>query len=129
MSSAFPAATLPASSTNTTLATMSAAATCRASAPPRSPAPMMTIERTGLLYRCMTRVSFVTGASRGIGFAIAGALLRNGDAVAITATSEERARTAARDLVNAHGAADRVLALACDVREAGSVQSAIAATI
>ncbi|MDQ3441267.1 MAG: SDR family NAD(P)-dependent oxidoreductase, partial [Planctomycetota bacterium] len=74
-------------------------------------------------------MSFVTGGSRGIGFAIARGLLRNGDAVAITATSDERAQKAASDLVDVNGAGDRVLALTCDVREAGSVHSAMAATV
>ncbi|MBA3270308.1 MAG: SDR family oxidoreductase [Acidobacteria bacterium] len=77
----------------------------------------------------MTRVSFVTGGSRGIGFAVADALLRRGDAVAIAATSSERVRDAARELAVRCGAADRVLPLTCDVRDAGSVDVAMSATV
>jgi 3-oxoacyl-[acyl-carrier protein] reductase len=75
----------------------------------------------------MMRVSFVTGGSRGIGFAVAGALLRSGDAVALTATSAGRAHDAARALSEANDAADRVLALTCDVRDAASVETAMTA--
>jgi 3-oxoacyl-[acyl-carrier protein] reductase len=75
----------------------------------------------------MTRVSFVTGGSRGIGFAVAGALLRRGDAVALTATSAGRAHDAARALSEANDAGDRVLALTCDVRDAVSVEAAMTA--
>src|SRR3990170_660770 len=74
----------------------------------------------------MMRVSFVTGGSRGIGFAVAGALLRRGDAVALTATSAGRAHDAARALSEANDAEDRVLALTCDVRDAASVEAAMA---
>jgi len=72
-------------------------------------------------------VSFVTGGSRGIGFAVAGSLLRSGDAVAVTATSAGRADDAARELAKLHDATDRVLALTCDVRDAASVEAAMAA--
>jgi NAD(P)-dependent dehydrogenase (short-subunit alcohol dehydrogenase family) len=74
----------------------------------------------------MTRVSLVTGGSRGIGFAIASSLLHRGDSVAITGTSAERVHEAANELAN-HAAADRVLPVVCDVREAPSVESAMRA--
>lgn len=74
-------------------------------------------------------MSFVTGGSRGIGFAVAGALLRSGDAVAVTATSAERAHDAARQLANANDAADRILPLPCDVRDAASVEAAMTAAV
>jgi 3-oxoacyl-[acyl-carrier protein] reductase len=74
----------------------------------------------------MTRVSLVTGGSRGIGFAVATSLLNRGDSVAITGTSAERVHEAANELAN-HAAADRVLPVVCDVREAPSVESAMRA--
>ncbi len=74
----------------------------------------------------MPRVSIVTGGSRGIGFAVATSLLNRGDSVAITGTSAERLHEAANELAN-HAAADRVLPVVCDVREAPSVESAMRA--
>ena len=72
----------------------------------------------------MSRVSLVTGGSRGIGFAVATSLLNRGDSVAITGTSAERVHEAANELANL-AAADRVLPVVCDVREAPSVESAM----
>lgn len=72
----------------------------------------------------MTRVSLVTGGSRGIGFAVAQALLREGDCVAITGTSHDGVEQAARALSEGAGGSERILALTCDVREAPSVESA-----
>ena len=68
----------------------------------------------------------MTGGSRGIGFAVATSLLNRGDSVAITGTSAERVHEAANELAN-HAAADRVLPVVCDVREAPSVESAMRA--
>ena len=68
----------------------------------------------------------MTGGSRGIGFAVATSLLNRGDSVAITGTSAERLHEAANELAN-HAAADRVLPVVCDVREAPSVESAMRA--
>jgi NAD(P)-dependent dehydrogenase (short-subunit alcohol dehydrogenase family) len=72
----------------------------------------------------MTRVSFVTGGSRGIGFAVAASLLERGDSVAITGTSADRIHEAAKVLAD-RAAGDRVLPIVCDVREAPSVESAM----
>lgn|SRR5262245_57419723 len=72
----------------------------------------------------MTRVSLVTGGSRGIGFAVAAALLERGDSVAITGTSADRIQDAAKSLA-AHSADNRVLPIVCDVREAPAVESAV----
>jgi NAD(P)-dependent dehydrogenase (short-subunit alcohol dehydrogenase family) len=66
------------------------------------------------------RVAIVTGGSRGIGFAIAGELLRSGHRVAVTATTAHGAEEAAERL-----GSDRVLPLACDVRDAASVRRAM----
>jgi NAD(P)-dependent dehydrogenase (short-subunit alcohol dehydrogenase family) len=73
----------------------------------------------------MARVSVITGGSRGIGFAVAQALLREGDSVAITATSADGVAAAARALGEEAGGRDRVLGLTCDVREASSVEAAL----
>jgi 3-oxoacyl-[acyl-carrier protein] reductase len=67
------------------------------------------------------RVSVVTGGTRGIGFAIAQALLERGDAVAITGSSPDSVRRAVDGLAHA-GDGSRLLATACDVRDIGGVQ-------
>lgn len=69
----------------------------------------------------MKRVSLVTGGTRGIGFAVAQALLKQGDSVAITGTSHDGVQQAATAL------GEGALALTCDVREAASVESAFRA--
>jgi NAD(P)-dependent dehydrogenase (short-subunit alcohol dehydrogenase family) len=68
----------------------------------------------------MNRVVLVTGGSRGIGLAIAEALLRDGDHVAITGTSADGIGKAADRL-----GADRVLALTGDVRDAAAVERVV----
>jgi len=68
------------------------------------------------------RVSAITGGTRGIGFAIAEALLAKGDSVAITGTSRDGVQRAAHRL----GAASRVLPLVCDVRDLAAVEAAFA---
>jgi len=73
----------------------------------------------------MARISVVTGGTRGIGFAIAEALLADGDSVAITGTSTEGVDGAARELASRAGDAARVMGLVCDVREAPAVESAL----
>jgi 3-oxoacyl-[acyl-carrier protein] reductase len=73
------------------------------------------------------RVSVVTGGTRGIGYAIARELLQQGDAVAITGTSAKGAQDAADQLTQAAGDGSRVMALACDVRDASAVEQALAA--
>ena len=70
----------------------------------------------------------VTGGSRGIGFAIAGALLKQGEAVAILATSRQGAERAAARLATTGAESTRVLPLACDVQDAAAVDAAFAAT-
>jgi 3-oxoacyl-[acyl-carrier protein] reductase len=72
----------------------------------------------------------VTGGSRGIGFAIADALAREGDHVAITGTSTETLQDAAHELnARAGGEDDRVFPVRCDVREASSVDRAIESVV
>ena len=72
----------------------------------------------------MTRVSLVTGGSRGIGFAVATSLLNSGDSVAITGTSSEGVHEAAKSLAQ-RATSDRVLPVVCDVREAPAVEAAM----
>ena len=73
----------------------------------------------------MARVAFITGGTRGIGFAVAEALLAAGDAVAITGTSGEGVEQASLALAKRAGDAGRVMGLVCDVREAPAVESAV----
>ena len=74
----------------------------------------------------MARVSVVTGGSRGIGFAVAEALLKGGDHVAVTGRSADGVATAATALAERAGASARVLGVTCDVRSATSVDQAFA---
>jgi 3-oxoacyl-[acyl-carrier protein] reductase len=69
-------------------------------------------------------VALVTGASRGIGFATASALLARGTSVAITGMDERRLEDARVGLSGA-AAGSRVLALRADVRVEADVAEAI----
>jgi NAD(P)-dependent dehydrogenase (short-subunit alcohol dehydrogenase family) len=64
----------------------------------------------------------ITGGTRGIGYAIAARLLQQGDAVAVTGTSDQGAALAAEKLRTVAGDSARVMAVACDVRDAASVE-------
>lgn len=68
------------------------------------------------------RVALVTGASQGIGHAIARALAGAGARVVISARGEERLREAARRITAAGG---EVEALPCDMRDAGAVEGLV----
>jgi 3-oxoacyl-[acyl-carrier protein] reductase len=71
----------------------------------------------------MSRVVLITGGTRGIGYAVAEALLRSGDKVAITGTSDDSVVKAEHTLC----AIDRgrVVGIVCDVREASSTELAV----
>ncbi|OAQ39218.1 short-chain dehydrogenase [Pedobacter psychrophilus] len=69
------------------------------------------------------KVALITGASKGIGYGIAEALLKLGVKVAITSRSQESADEAAKKL------GSDVLALASDVKSAKSQQEAVDKTI
>ena len=66
------------------------------------------------------RVALVTGASRGIGLAIAHSLLQEGVKLGICARGEEGLTEAARELRAAGG---EVFAQVCDVREREAVDA------
>ena len=69
----------------------------------------------------MSRVVLITGGTRGIGCALAEALLRAGDLVAVTGTTEDGVVAAERRLA----AFGTVAAIVCDVRDAGAAELAV----
>ena len=71
------------------------------------------------------KVALITGGSKGIGFGIAEALLKDGFKVAITSRSQESADSAVKDLNNS----ENVLALAADVKSYQSQKDAVAKVI
>jgi NAD(P)-dependent dehydrogenase (short-subunit alcohol dehydrogenase family) len=73
----------------------------------------------------MARVTLITGGTRGIGYALAEALLRDGDQVAITGTSSDSVVRAEHALATACGDAGRVTGIVCDVRDAASAELAV----
>jgi NAD(P)-dependent dehydrogenase (short-subunit alcohol dehydrogenase family) len=72
----------------------------------------------------MDRACLVTGATRGIGLAVAAALVERGDRVAITGTTAEGVERAEQWLAQGR-AAGQVAGLVCDVRDSGSVERAV----
>src|SRR5438105_1865143 len=74
-------------------------------------------------------VAIVTGGSRGIGLAIAGAFLRSGMNVAITGTRPDHLRDAESALGATPGAAARLLTFAADVRDHLAVETAVEETV
>ncbi|SEP14432.1 SDR family NAD(P)-dependent oxidoreductase [Amycolatopsis saalfeldensis] len=71
----------------------------------------------------MAQTWFITGTSRGLGRALAQAVLEAGDRVVATARRPEQLA----DLAASHG--DRLLALALDVTDPGAVHTAIATAL
>ncbi len=69
----------------------------------------------------MSRSILITGGTRGIGYAIAEALIKAGDKVAITGTTPDGVAKAERAL----SSRGQVAGVACDVRDAASVQRAV----
>jgi 3-oxoacyl-[acyl-carrier protein] reductase len=67
------------------------------------------------------KAAFVTGSTRGIGFAIAQALYAAGAKVAVVGRDQERARSVAS------GLGERALGLACDVAQGDQVAAAVKA--
>jgi 3-oxoacyl-[acyl-carrier protein] reductase len=75
------------------------------------------------------KVAIVTGSSRGLGFASAAALVREGCRVAICARGEERLAEAAGALAGAAGNTQAVLAVAVDLSTADGVATVIDRTV
>ena len=73
----------------------------------------------------MARVTLITGGTRGIGYALAEALLREGDHVAITGTSPDGVVRAELALATASGDAGRIAGIVCDVRDPASAELAV----
>ena len=69
----------------------------------------------------MSRVVLITGGTRGIGRALAETLLRAGDKVAVTGTSEDGVVKAEREL----GKLGDVASIVCNVREVSSAELAV----
>jgi len=69
----------------------------------------------------MSRVALITGGTRGIGYAIAEALLRAGDSVAFTGTTADGVVRAEKSLAPF----GQAVGIVCDVRDAGSVELAV----
>jgi 3-hydroxybutyrate dehydrogenase/3-oxoacyl-[acyl-carrier protein] reductase len=74
--------------------------------------------------RCEARVAAVTGGSRGIGRAIAEAMLAEGASIAICGRSPDKGKAALEEM----GAGDRGYFAACDVRQRDEVEEFIDAT-
>jgi NAD(P)-dependent dehydrogenase (short-subunit alcohol dehydrogenase family) len=74
------------------------------------------------------KVAFVTGGSRGIGLAIARALLRGGTSVAITARSDNALRKASGELASDADNAE-VLPIKADVTDRTEVEQAVEAAV
>lgn len=72
----------------------------------------------------MDRVCLVTGGTRGIGYAIAEALLKAGDRVAITGTTAQGVKGAAAALSRT-SEGTRIVGLVCDVRDRAAVDRAL----
>ncbi|MGH3874408.1 MAG: SDR family oxidoreductase [Pseudonocardiaceae bacterium] len=82
------------------------------------------------LHDLAGRAALVSGASRGIGYAIAAALLSRGAAVTITARKPDELSCAADQLaVAAEGAADRVLAVPGNAGDASARAEAVNRTV
>ena len=70
----------------------------------------------------MSRAVLITGGTRGIGFAIAKALVKAGDSVGITGTTSDGV-VKAEHALSASGT--QVLGIVCDVRDPAAVQRAV----
>ena len=74
-------------------------------------------------------IALVTGGTRGIGYAVAQALLARGDSVVVTGTSDDSAQRAEKALATAANDSTRVMGVTCDVRDRAAVQRAVATVV
>jgi NAD(P)-dependent dehydrogenase (short-subunit alcohol dehydrogenase family) len=81
----------------------------------------------GVAQSLSGKVAVVTGGSRGIGFAIAEALLARGASVAITGRDETQLDAAQKELANAAGS--RIHAVRADARDAADAATTISAAV
>ncbi len=72
------------------------------------------------------RIALITGASRGIGLAIADALARQGASVVVAARTEQQLKAAAAELQKKHSC--EILAVACDISDERAVEDLFART-
>src|SRR5262245_2792958 len=84
------------------------------------------LEGVLMAERLKGQVAIITGASRGIGFAIAEAFVAEGISVALVARSEAAVRTAAETI---QGMGGRAIALPADVTDARAVDSIVDGTV
>lgn len=75
----------------------------------------------------MSRAVLITGGTRGIGYAVAEALLKAGDHVAITGTTSDGVVKAEHALSRINSG--QVVGIVCDVRDAASAQRAVETTV
>lgn len=73
----------------------------------------------------MSRVVLITGGTRGIGRALAEVLLKAGDQVAVTGTTEDGVVKAERELARF----GQALAIVCDVRDSAAAERAVQTTV
>ena len=73
----------------------------------------------------MSRVVLITGGTRGIGRALAETLLKAGDQVAVTGTTEDGVVRAGRELSRF----GQAVAIVCDVRDSASAERAVRTTV
>jgi len=71
------------------------------------------------------KVALITGGSKGIGFGVAEAFLKNGMSVAITGRSQNSVDEAAKQLSGTRNDGSNVMGIAADVRELNSMQEAV----
>jgi 3-oxoacyl-[acyl-carrier protein] reductase len=76
-----------------------------------------------------SKVALVTGGSRGIGLAIASALLAEGASVVITGTSQQHLDEASRMLGSVGGGESALAAVRADVREPPEVERAVGTAV
>ena len=74
-------------------------------------------------------IALVTGGTRGIGYAVARALLARGDSVVVTGTSDDSAQRAEKALAADANDGTRVMGVTCDVRDRAAVQRAVATVV